>query len=171
VPYIHAEAEKSAAWKNKLAAAAGKRVGLLWAGNPKYKNDKVRSCPPAKLLPLSEAAGVAFVSLQKGAAAAPPAPLKLLDLTAELTDFTETAGLIANLDLLIAVDTSVAHLAGAMGKPTWIMLPAVPDWRWMLGREDSPWYPTVRLFRQTTPGDWTGVVQRVFTELQEERRN
>jgi tetratricopeptide (TPR) repeat protein len=161
VPYIHAEPEKTAAWKEKLAGLTGKRVGLIWAGNPKFRNDKIRSMPPAKLLPLAGLPGISFVSLQKGAAASAPQTLKLLDLTAQLKDFTETAALIANLDLIITVDTAVGHLAGAMGKPTWIMLSAIPDWRWMLGRDDSPWYPSVRLFRQATPGDWTGVMQRI----------
>jgi tetratricopeptide (TPR) repeat protein len=165
IPYITADPAKSESWKRKLVGASGKRIGLVWAGNPKHKNDRNRSIPPGKLASLADVAGVSFVSLQKGEAPAAPEKLKLLDLTSELTDFTETAALISNLDLVITVDTAVAHLAGAMGKPVWILLPAVPDWRWMLKREDSPWYPTTRLFRQAAPGDWTGVVKRIVSEL------
>jgi hypothetical protein len=111
--------------------------------------------------------GVDFFRLQKsdgGKQAAPPG-LDWTDWTEELHDFSQTAALVANLDLLISVDTSVAHLAGAMGKPVWLLLPYLPDWRWLLDREDSPWYPTMRLFRQTTAGDWAGVIQKVVEQL------
>jgi ADP-heptose:LPS heptosyltransferase len=91
--------------------------------------------------------------------------MRMTDPTAELADFSDTAALIANLDLVISVDTAVAHLAGAMGKPTWVMLPFAPDWRWMLGREDSPWYPTMKLFRQKSRGDWIEVIARVTEAL------
>jgi ADP-heptose:LPS heptosyltransferase len=113
--------------------------------------------------------GVTFYSLQKGEAAAqartPPPGIALVDLTKEIKNFADTAALIANLDLVISVDTAAAHLAGAMARPVWTLLPFLPDWRWMLDREDSPWYPTMRLFRQARRGDWAGVVERVAGEL------
>ena len=113
-----------------------------------------------------------FYSLQKGdaarQAAAPPAGMEFVDLTAGLTDFAETAALIAQMDLVISVDTGVAHLTGATGKPIWVLLPFASEWRWMDRREDSPWYPTARLFRQEVPGDWGGVVQRVCNALIDE---
>jgi hypothetical protein len=165
VPYIIPAPEKLSQWKSKLSAITGRRIGVAWAGNPGHVNDKNRSCPPAKLLPLAKLPGISLVSLQKGSGPAAPVELNLLDFTADLTDFTQTAALIANLDLVITVDTAIAHLAGAMAKPVWIMLPAVPDWRWLLSRDDSPWYPTAKLFRQSTPGDWTSVIRRVGEEL------
>ncbi len=123
----------------------------------------------SQLAPLAGRADVTFYSLQKGGpssqAGHPPAGMELVDLTAELADFAATAGLISQLDLVICVDTSVAHLAGAMGKPVWVLLSFVPDWRWLLDREDSPWYPTMRLFRQTKCGEWDDVVNRVAEEL------
>ena len=162
VPYVTADAAKFA---GRLPAADGRRVGLVWAGNAAFANDRNRSIAPARLEPLAAVANVHWVSLQKPATVAPPAELKLTDLTADLHDFADTAALIARLDLVISVDTAVAHLAGAMGKPVWILLPAVPDWRWMLGRADSPWYPSARLFRQIDPGDWGGVVKAVAAAL------
>jgi ADP-heptose:LPS heptosyltransferase len=118
---------------------------------------------------LAEVKDTTFYSLQKGEAAEqaknPVDGMDLLDFMDEVNDFSDTAGLIMNLDLIISVDTSVAHLAGALGKPVWVLLPFVPDWRWMLDREDSPWYPTMRLFRQPLPGEWGSVIQRVLNEL------
>jgi hypothetical protein len=125
--------------------------------------------PLSMLAPLGEAGDITFHSLQLGDAARQALQtsegFKIIDHSHELTDFVETAALVTSLDLVISVDTSVAHLVGALGKPIWVMLPFVPDWRWMLGREDSPWYPTMRLFRQTHPGDWSGVIQRVAEAL------
>lgn len=121
------------------------------------------------LTPLAAAGDITFHSLQVGDAARQvlslPQGLKMIDHSRELIDFAETAALMTNLDLVIGVDTSVAHLAGALGKAVWVMLPFAPDWRWMLGREDSPWYPSMRLFRQRTFGDWDEVVHRVAREL------
>lgn len=165
VPYISADPHLVSIWKEKLSACTGKRIGLAWEGSVTHKNDKNRSMPANRLAPLAEVNGISLISLQKLGRTAPPDDLKLLDLTTELMDFSDTAALIANLDLVITVDTAIAHLAGAMGKPVWILLPSVPDWRWMLGRDDSPWYPNARLFRQEVPGDWGGVVRRVCDAL------
>ena len=145
------------------------KIGLVWAGSPK-KNDFLHRAMPLEVLgPLAAAEGCLFYSLQKGPAAAqaanPPAGMRLVDLTGEIKDFADTAALIAHLDLVISVDTAVAHLAGAMGKPVWTMVSFPPAWQWMLDREDSPWYPTMRLFRQKTRGDWAGVVERMAEEL------
>ena len=146
------------------------KVGVAWAGKPEHKNDRNRSCPLSVFAPLAQVRGVTFYSLQKGEAARqvadPPEGVTLVDMTAEVTDFAETAALISNLDLVISVDTAVVHLAGAMGKPIWTLLPFVSDWRWLLNREDSPWYPTMRLFRQERLGDWLGVFARVAEALQ-----
>lgn len=147
------------------------KVGLVWAGRPKSGKDIYNDTviPLEKFAPLAQVKGVTFYSLQKGEAANEiqhaPAALKLVDWTSELTDFSETAALVSQLDLVISVDTSMVHLAGALGKPIWVLLPVLPDFRWLLEREDSPWYPTMRLFRQKTVGDWDGVMQRVTEEL------
>lgn len=168
IPYIKPPPDALARWAGALPQAGELRIGLAWAGNPRHENDANRSLPLETLLPLLSIPGTRFASLQVGDAAAAigraPAP-PILDWGSRLTGFADTAGAMANLDLVIAVDTAVAHLAGAMGKPVWLLLPHVPDWRWLLGREDSPWYPTMRLFRQPSRGDWTAVVARVAAEL------
>jgi tetratricopeptide (TPR) repeat protein len=168
VPYISADPARAGAWAAKMPKSEGKlRIGLAWAGNPRHRNDRIRSCPPSQLEPLASVGGALFFSLQKRdptqqqLQGSPPAALNIIDLTADLSDFADTAALIANLDLVISVDTAVAHLAGAMGKPVFVMIPSHPDWRWLLDREDSPWYPTMRLFRQPAVGDWASVVGRV----------
>jgi ADP-heptose:LPS heptosyltransferase len=152
-----------------LVRNARLHVGLVWAGRSDLWDDRKRSIGLAALAPLAQAEGVAFYGLQKGDAAAqaahPPAGMKFVDCSGQLGDFADTAALAANLDLVVSVDTSVAHLAGALGRPTWLLLPTPPDWRWLLGREDSPWYPTMRLFRQETPGDWSGVAARAAQAL------
>ncbi|MCP5367576.1 MAG: glycosyltransferase family protein [Hyphomicrobiales bacterium] len=145
------------------------RVGIAWAGKPTHRNDRNRSCPPQRFLDLMEVPGAVFACLQKGPAAADltgqvPAAL-LPDLAAACDDFADTAAVMQNLDLVVTVDTAVAHLAGALGRPVWVLLPHVPDWRWMRGRDDSPWYPTMRLFRQDRPGDWEGVFRRARAAL------
>jgi hypothetical protein len=139
----------------------------VWSGNPKYATDARRSVPLDLLLP-SLGSNADWVSLQKEVrdedrSLAPNTPIA--DFSKTLNDFSDTAALVAHLDLVISVDTAVAHLAGAMGKPVWILLPFHPDFRWLRDRDDSPWYPTARLFRQTRAGDWKGVVERVFQEL------
>jgi hypothetical protein len=145
------------------------RVGLAWRGNPKHVNDSQRSIPLPCLAPLFALTDVAFYSLQVSPAAEfsaeAAAQNRLIDPTGELHDFADTASAVEQLDVVIAVDTSLAHLAGALGRPTWVLLPFAPDWRWMLKRDDSPWYPTVRLFRQTEPGNWSSVIERVCSAL------
>ncbi len=172
VPYISAEPQRVAKWRERLQVCEGRlKVGLAWSGSPQHVNDRRRSCPLRLLAPLAQVEGVTLVSLQKGPGSAqavpPPAGMKLVNLTAGIGDFADTAALVANLDLVITVDTAVAHLAGAMGKAVWTLLPFVPDWRWMLGREDSPWYPTMRLFRQAEAGDWASAIRRVWERLAE----
>ena len=168
VPYLHAPPERVAAWRTRLSTLNAPRVGLVWSGKPSHKNDHNRSIPLALLAPLLAQPGISFVSLQKDyresdSAALIRTPLARLDRA--LADFADTAGVIAALDLVIAVDTATAHLAGAMGKPLWLLLPAVGDWRWLQGRNDSPWYPTARLFRQRDIGDWPSVIRDVAREL------
>ena len=170
VPYLHADAEDAKRWRHRLdELGPSVKVGLAWAGRPTHKDDRNRSMKLARLAPLGQVPGVRFFSLQKGDAAAqaktPPAGMELVDWTEELKDFADTAALIANLDLVIAVDTAVVHLAGAMGKPVWTLLPFVSDWRWLLERDGSPWYPTMRLFRQSSLGDWDRVIARVAEAL------
>jgi tetratricopeptide (TPR) repeat protein len=162
--YLRPDPARAASWADILPA--GLRIGLVWAGNPAHSNDSRRSIPVAAVAPLLAAAPGALVSLQVGTRAAEAAQLPgLIDHTAALTDFAETAALVAGLDLVITVDTAVAHLAGALGVPTWVMLPYAPDWRWLLHRVDSPWYSAMRLFRQAQPGDWDGVIAQVATAL------
>jgi tetratricopeptide (TPR) repeat protein len=169
IPYLAANEELAAQWRPRLAALPGLKVGLVWAGGTKMQRDYERSIPLARFTSLAGLDGVSFVSLQKGdaAAATPPLGLDLIDWTAELIDFADTAALVAGLDLVIAVDTAIIHLAGAMGKPVWLLNRFIPDWRWLLDRDDSPWYPTLRQFRQTTPGDWDAVLARVRVALEE----
>ncbi len=147
----------------------GLRVGVVWAGQPKHKNDHNRSIRLAQLAPLAQVKGIRFYSLQKGAGAAqaanPPQGMNLIDFSQELTDFADTAALMSQLDLIVSVDTAPVHLATALGKPVWVLLPFAPDWRWLLEREDSPWYPTVRLFRQKSYGQWNETINRVAREL------
>jgi hypothetical protein len=155
------------AWEDRLGPRDRLRVGLVWSGNAKHRNDQNRSVSLQTLSRIIDA-DATFVSLQKDPRPADKAVLEqtgIVDLTEHLTDFAETAALIGCLDLVIAVDTSTAHLAGALGCPTWILLPHTPDWRWLLGRDDSPWYPTMRLFRQTETREYASVVERVHAEL------
>ncbi len=151
IPYVTAPPDRIKAWRNRLDPADSRiRVGLSWAGQPKHRNDRRRSMRLEQFSPLAEVKSARFFSLQKGMAAtqssAPPPGMDFVDWTPDLHNFAETAALITNLDLIICVDTSVAHLAGAMGKPVWLLLPFVPDWRWMENRTDSPWYPTLKSF-------------------------
>jgi tetratricopeptide (TPR) repeat protein len=172
IPYLFADPDRAGVWRQKLASIPGRlKVGLAWAGNPDHQRDHDRSCGLQCLAPLAQIAGVAFISLQKGPAASqaitPPPGLMLHDFTVDLSDFADTAALITNLDLVISVDTSVAHLAGALGKPVWTLPAFAPDWRWLLNRSDSPWYPTMRLFRQKSPGDWNSAIGQAAETLKQ----
>jgi hypothetical protein len=161
VPYLSADPAETAHWRARLAGLPGLRVGLVWAGSPAYRSDARRSIAPERLRVLADVPGVSFVSLQLGGRPAFP----MQDWTGEIRDFCDTAALIAGLDLVISVDTAVAHLAGALGRPVWLLNRFDPCWRWLLGRDDSPWYPTMRQFRQTAPGDWAGVLAAVRDAL------
>ncbi|MDR3536242.1 MAG: tetratricopeptide repeat protein [Acetobacteraceae bacterium] len=172
VPYLAADPARIAHWRERFATqlpAGLPRIGLAWTGRPTHPNDRRRSVPLERLLPLADAGTAAFVSLQK------PMPARdlpllgrfngMIDIADDLTDFGETAAVMENLDLVITVDTAMGHLAGALGRPVWIMIPKAADWRWLLDRTDSPWYPTARLFRQRTPGAWDAVLADVTAAL------
>jgi Tfp pilus assembly protein PilF len=168
-PYIFADPEKVEQWKNRINKK-GYKIGIVWAGKPEHENDGNRSCTLEYFSPLTGIPGVVIYGLQKGDAARQAETLdgmkKIINFDRELTGFSETAAAIENLDLVISVDTALVHLAGAMGKPVWTLLPYAPDWRWLLERKDSPWYPTMRLFQQPARGDWGAVFDKVKYELQ-----
>ncbi|MDD9877131.1 MAG: tetratricopeptide repeat protein [Magnetovibrio sp.] len=166
--YLNAEPARVAHWRGRLAGE-GRAVGIAWRGNPDNPNDRRRSVDPGLLGRLLNIGGCRFFSLQKVPADGDWEILEgqgpITDLGPDLGDFAETAAVIEALDLVITVDTATAHLTGALGAPGWLMLPYVPDWRWMMDREDSPWYPSIRLFRQPEPADWPAVVERIAQEL------
>jgi Tfp pilus assembly protein PilF/ADP-heptose:LPS heptosyltransferase len=166
IPYLNPPEDLTQKASDQLGPANGKpRIGLVWAGRPEHRNDSRRSLRFEQLAPILTVPGIQFYSLQKGPAALREYDPAIIELAPELHDFTDTAAYIKNLDLVIAVDTSVAHLAGALGKNVWVFLPTNPDWRWMLDRSDSPWYPTMRLFRQRQRGDWTAPINDAAREL------
>ena len=174
IPYLHADPARVAAWKERLrrlAPGSHKRVGIVWAGRPAHNNDRRRSSKLADFAPLAALPGLTLISLQKGPSADQAGQYfgraPLVNIGAEVRDYDDTMALLECLDLVVTVDTSVGHLAAAMGKPVWILLATSPDWRWLLNRSDTPWYPTVRLFRQTVPRQWTGVFTRVAAALAE----
>jgi tetratricopeptide (TPR) repeat protein len=172
IPYLTVPAEPRERWRAALPKGAVRRVGLAWAGNPSHQNDAQRSIPFQLLLPLLDRRDIAFVSVQKTVnerdRAAYESARTLYRCGESLLDFGDTAGLISQLDLVISVDTSVAHLTGALGLPVWVLVTWAPEWRWLLERPDSPWYPTARLFRQPAQGDWEGVVEAVGRALDTE---
>jgi len=169
--YLTPDPARAARWAARLATETRRRIGLIWAGNPRHRDDRHRSIPLAMLAPLLGRADVAWFSLQVGDRAkdlAASVHAGIVDLSAELTDFAETAAALSALDLLISVDTAPAHLAGALGRPAWLLVARQADWRWMRNREDSPWYASLRLFRQETQGDWAPVIARVTAALDRE---
>jgi hypothetical protein len=170
VPYLRTDPARAQAWRERLSPYPGAlKVGLVWAGRPTHGNDWRRSIPVACLAPLAGVPGAVFVTLQTGErandAGTLPAGMAVIACGDELKDFADTAALLGELDLLISADTAPAHLAGALARPVWNLLPFQPDWRWRLDTDVSRWYPTMRLFRQQHAGDWDGVVERVAAEL------
>jgi tetratricopeptide (TPR) repeat protein len=170
VPYLSPDPALVDAWNRTLGSPDGQlRVGLAWAGSPRFKADRTRSLNLQQLALFVAVRGVKFYSLQKGPAGEqaknPPPGLELVDLGPQLNDFADTAAVMSLMDLIITTDTSVPHLAGALARPVWVMLQLVPDFRWLLEREDSPWYPSMRLFRQPCGGDWDSVITRVVETL------
>jgi hypothetical protein len=190
IPYIAPDPARVARWQERLASDPGPtppgngqglprggesgarrlKVGLIWAGNPEYRGDAERSCRLEDYAPLARLPHVQYYSLQKGPAAeqalCPPAGMPFIDLSGELHDFADTAAVLMNLDLVITVDTAVAHLAGALGRPVWTLVAYHGCWRWMYERADTPWYPTMRLFRQREQGEWSVVMHRLRCELE-----
>jgi FkbM family methyltransferase len=173
VPYLSAQEVRVREWAEKLAEYPGRKIGIVWRGSATHQADIMRSIPLPEFAPLGRFSGVHFFSLQKLPAAEDlntlAGRLDVIDLGTTIDEktgaFVETAAALKNLDLLITCDTAIAHLAGALGVPVWVGLAIVPDWRWLLEREDTPWYPSVRLFRQTAPGDWAGVMERIAAAL------
>jgi len=172
IPYLHPDTSFALRWASRIPSCEHLKVGVAWAGNPDHPNDRFRSMALRELAPLGELDGVLFYSLQMGAreeeAKAPPPGFRLLNLGPELDDIRDTAAVIDQLDVILSVDTAVAHLAGALGKPVWLMLPKAADWRWLEGRDDSPWYTTMRLFRQRRLGDWGDVIEQVVSAFRQQ---
>jgi hypothetical protein len=174
VPYLFAGPDAVAHWRRQLASVTEFKIGIAWQGNPAYVNDTVRSIPLTEFEPLARLSGVRLYSLQKGAGTEQLASLAgcfdvvslVPDLDATGGAFMETAAIMKNLDLVIAPDTAVAHLAGGMGVPVWLALMVQPDWRWLRDRDDSPWYPSMRLFRQSQARTWTPIFERMAAEIQ-----
>jgi hypothetical protein len=176
LPYLEADPVLSEQWRPELAALPGFKIGITWQGNRQYLDDKLRSLPLTELAPVAEVPGVRLVSLQKGPGSEQvrtvPGHWALTDLSGRLDEaagaFMDTAAVMMHLDLVVTVDTAIAHLAGALGLPLWVALPTVRDWRWSPGREDSPWYPSARLFRQERLGEWGPVFQRIARAVQQQ---
>jgi len=170
VPYLQALPERRALWRERLAPYPGMKVAFLWAGRPSHPNDGNRSMTLEMLKPLAQA-GVSLFSIQKGPAEAqaltPPPGMPVVSLSGDIRDFEDTAAILCEVDLLISIDSSPVHLAGALGRPAWVLLPFLPDWRWLLNRDDTPWYPATRLFRQREWGGWGETVERVAAALAE----
>jgi len=169
IPYLYADIDKANEWRKKTSCAEFK-TGIVWAGSAKHTNDARRSCDLRFFRTLADIPGLRLFSLQKGPAESAlhdPAFHYIQNMAHLLHDFSDTSAAIENMDLVISVDTAVLHLAGAMGKPAWALLPFVPDWRWLLDRNDSPWYPGMRLFRQPSPGDWGSLMHCVCKELRQ----
>jgi len=171
VPYLHAETTRIETWRRDFRDVAALKVGVVWAGSATHKGDRYRSLAAEAVLPRLVMPGVQLYSLQKEPRPSDAPVLAglgsdVIDLAPRLGDFADTAAAMAVLDLVISVDTSVVHLAGAMGRPCWVLLPYAQDWRWLRDREDSPWYPSLRLFRQQKPQAWDRVLTRVAAALE-----
>jgi tetratricopeptide (TPR) repeat protein len=167
-PYLASQSQETLKWKERLAELPGRKVGLVWQGNPGHIGDRFRSIPLKSFQPLMALPGISWISLQKGPGSEQLEQFPEWNISRfgdELTDFNDTAGLLQNLDLLISVDTGTVHLMGALGKPVWALLAVNNDWRWLLNRSDSPWYPSAKLFRQQEFGNWSTVIEQVKTEL------
>jgi len=160
-PYLHPDAEHHSQWQGLFPEDNKFKVGVCWAG--KGYPDPRRSCPAESLTALAHLDEISWYSLQVGWKEALPFPM--IDFTDRIRDFSDTASMISRMDLVLTIDTSVAHLAGALGKPAWVMLPHTPDWRWLLERDDSPWYPSMRLFRHRGPNGWFDVIRHILHDL------
>ncbi len=167
VPYLHADPVRVDYWRRALAEFSGLKVGIAWQGRPTHGEDRQRSVPLERFAPLAALPGVTLFSLQKGFGVEQlaNATFPIVHLDDRCTTMSDTAAALMNLDLVISVDTSIAHLAGALGRSVWVALPFAVDWRWLLDREDSPWYPTMRLFRQKRLHDWDDVFERIRRAL------
>lgn len=174
IPYLFADPARVEKWRARLANLPRPLVGLVWAGRPTHANDKRRSLALADLAPLAQE-GITFLALQKGPAAeqavTPPPGMSLLSLSDEINDFDDTAAILSVIDTLVSVDSSPVHLAGALGCPAWVLIPFQHDWRWLQQRDDSPWYPGIRLFRQSAPGEWAETLQSITISLKELKNN
>jgi hypothetical protein len=168
IPYLSADDARLAKWSARLDALPRPRIAIAWSGNPSHDNDRNRSVAFARLAQLF-AVPVGFVGIQRDVRGEDAVPLaaerRVTSIGDELEDFSDTAAVLALCDLVVTVDTAAAHLAGAMGRPVWVLVPYVPDWRWTRDGETTPWYPTARLFRQTSPGNWDGAIARMADEL------
>ncbi|HEY1719838.1 MAG TPA: tetratricopeptide repeat protein [Magnetospirillaceae bacterium] len=167
VPYASARPERVEKWRETIGAGGKLRVGIVWAGNPEHKNDHNRSLPIQALDGLPAGDRFRYFSLQMGGprSTLPQTRVPMVDLGEQIQDFDDTAAVLSQLDLVIACDTAIAHLAGALARPVWVLLPFAPDWRWQMARPDSPWYPTMTLYRQDRRGDWATVIARVAADL------
>jgi hypothetical protein len=169
IPYLTASGDRVIKWKRRLPDSGRRRIGIAWAGNPNFKGDQTRSIGLARFSPLLSVAGIEFLGLQRDLRDGDRDILRnnphVKHVGDAIDDFRDTAAIMSSVDLVISSDTSVAHLAGALGKPVWVLLQYVADWRWLLDRSDSPWYPTARLFRQPDIDDWESVIRRVRDEL------
>ena len=171
VPYLHADPDHLVKWRRLLGEKDRLRVGICWQGNPHHQWDRHRSVPLRYFAALARVPGVELVSLQKGHGSEQRGQVAgqfAVSELPELETFEDTAAVMSLLDLVVTADTAVAHLAGALGVPVWVALAKIADWRWLFDREDSPWYPTMRLFRQATLGDWAGVFERMAAELRKQ---
>jgi hypothetical protein len=168
IPYLTADGARLAKWSTEIGALPQPRIALVWSGNPSHDNDRNRSIALRRLAPLFENSPASFIGLQRDLRdddAQMLAATRITSIGHELEDFADTAAVLALCDLVITVDTAAAHLAGAMGRPIFVLVPFAPDWRWTLAGDTTPWYPTARLFRQPKPDDWDSVIARVAAEI------